>query len=100
MKIGRSFIQDFVSWQPQAITSSVWGSYNHFKKVVLEGIFPLHPLTSWMLSNLIFMVTTKIFVNILRGQIEQYGDTVLNEFGDVPLYQQLELLGRNFLKNY
>ncbi|NMD72294.1 hypothetical protein HHO41_18660 [Bacillus sp. DNRA2] len=92
------FHQDFVSWQPQSITSSVWGKYLHFKKVVLEGIFPLHPLTSWMLSNLSSWLQQRSSLTFLDRQIEQFGYMEINEFGDLPLIPATTIIRSEFFK--
>ncbi|MCM3364237.1 hypothetical protein ACTQ5K_08840 [Niallia sp. Sow4_A1] len=94
----KQFHEDFIEWQPQATTSSVWGSYIHFKKVVLEGIFPLHPLTSWMLSNLSSWLQQRSSLTFLERQIEQYGNTFINEFGDLPLIPATRIIRSEFFK--
>ncbi|WP_456274770.1 hypothetical protein [Bacillus sp. AK031] len=94
----KKFHEDFSSWQPQAITSSVWGSYNHFKKVVLEGIFPLHPLTSWMLSNLSSWLQQRSSLTFLERQIDEYANTEINEFGDLPLIPATRIIRSEFFK--
>jgi hypothetical protein len=92
----KEFHQDFSSWQPQAITSNVWGAFNHFKKVILEGIFPFHPLTTWMLSNLSSWLQQRSSLTFLESQIEQDGDRILNEFGDLPLIPATRIVRSEF----
>lgn len=94
----KDFHQNFINWQPQAIASSVWGSYSHFKKVVLEGIFPLHPLTSWMLSSLSSWLQQRSSLTFLERQIDQFGNTVINEFGDLPLIPATRIIRSEFFK--
>jgi hypothetical protein len=77
------FHEQFLSWTPQAKGSSVWGDFNHFKKVVLEGIYPLHPLTSWMLSNLSSWLQQRSSLTFLEHQITLEGENEINEFGDL-----------------
>ncbi|MBW9235033.1 hypothetical protein JQK62_22965, partial [Leptospira santarosai] len=74
------FHEHFISWTPQAKSSSVWGDFNHFKKVVLEGIYPLHPLTSWMLSNLSSWLQQRSSLTFLERQIDLEGEKEINEF--------------------
>ncbi|WP_341357476.1 hypothetical protein [Rossellomorea sp. y25] len=94
----KEFHQNFIKWQPQALTSSVWGSFNHFKKVILEGTFPLHPLTSWMLSNLSSWLQQRSSLTFLERQIDFEGNTELNEFGSLPLIPATRIIRTEFFK--
>ena len=32
--------------------AGVWGNYTIFRKVIVEGIYPMHPLSTFMLTQL------------------------------------------------
>lgn len=97
-KYWKGFHQNFINLQPQARSSSVWGTYGHFKKVILEGIFPLHPMTSWMLSNLSSWLQQRSSLTFLDRQIEEYGNVVINEFGTLPLIPATRIVRSEFFK--
>lgn len=40
-----------IRWTGEKIQKSVWTSDNLYKTVIMEGCYPLHPLTVWILSN-------------------------------------------------
>lgn len=79
----QQFHQKFMKWVPEAANSSVWSNYFHFKKVILEGIYPLHPLASWILSNLSSWLQQRSSLTFLETQINDLGDLQVNEFGDI-----------------
>lgn len=94
----KKFHDLFTSWVPQSKNSSVWGSFAHFKKVVLEGIYPLHPLTAWMLSNLSSWLQQRSSLTFLERQIEFEGDKDLNEFGDLFVVPATRIIRSEFFK--
>jgi len=90
------FHEQLLSWTPQAKSSSVWGDFNHFKKVVLEGIYPLHPLTSWMLSNLSSWLQQRSSLTFLEDQINLEGEKEINEFGDLVIVPATRIVRTEF----
>ena len=40
-----------LSWSGDKAHKNVWTSNSQYRKVILEGCYPLHPLTVWILSN-------------------------------------------------
>ncbi|WP_409276140.1 hypothetical protein V1499_11135 [Neobacillus sp. SCS-31] len=94
----KKFHELFISWVPQSKNSSVWGSFDHFKKVVLEGIYPLHPLTAWMLSNLSSWLQQRSSLTFLERQIEAEGEKELNEFGDLLVVPATRIIRTEFFK--
>ncbi len=40
-----------IRWAGERIKKTVWTSDDLYKTVILEGCYPLHPLTVWILSN-------------------------------------------------
>lgn len=81
----KEYHQFFINWAPSLAGSSVWSDYNRFQQVVLEGIFPFHPLTSFMMSNLSSWLQQRSALTFLESQINDYGGVELTEFGDLPL---------------
>ncbi|MGX1194601.1 hypothetical protein [Metabacillus sp. SLBN-84] len=92
------FHNDMLKWLPSAQNSSVWNNFNHFKKVILEGIYPLHPLTTWMLSNLSSWLQQRSSLTFLDKQIEHFKDVKIHEFGDLPFIPATTIIESDFFK--
>jgi len=90
------FHENFISWAPQSKNSTVWGDFDRFRKVVLEGIYPLHPLTAWMLSNLSSWLQQRSSLTFLEKQIDFEGDSNLSEFGDLLLVPATRIVRTEF----
>ena len=72
-------IQDALArWDRSNVKKSVWTTPNLYRSVILEGCYPLHPITVWLLSNTsnwmqqrsTIAFTAEMFENIQRATID------------------------------
>lgn len=47
----RRILESIKRWDRSSNRKSVWIDPEMFRKIILQGCYPLHPLTVWMLSN-------------------------------------------------
>lgn len=94
----KEFHKNMLAWLPPANDSSVWNDFNYFKKVILEGIYPLHPLTTWMLSNLSSWLQQRSSLTFLDKQIEYFGEEKLHDFGDLPFIPAITIIQTDFFQ--
>ena len=90
------FHRKLIRWLPDVGNSSVWSNYLHFKKVIIEGIYPLHPLTSWILSNLSSWLQQRSTLTFLETMINDLADHHVNEFGDLILVPATRIVRSEF----
>lgn len=90
------FHKKVIKWIPDAGNSNVWSNYAHFRKVVLEGIYPLHPLTSWILSNLSSWLQQRSTLTFLDTMINTLSDQQVSEFGDLTLVPATRIIRSEF----
>lgn len=50
-KYHKKIFSALTRWDKSAQKKSVWTSYSLYSNVILKGCFPLHPITTWLLSN-------------------------------------------------
>lgn len=92
------FHEKFLAWSPHSKNSSVWGDFEHFRKIVLEGAYPLHPLTTWMLSNLSSWLQQRSSLTFLERQIDLEANNILSEFGDLSTVPATRIIRSEFFK--
>ncbi len=73
------FISDKKDWKglhnrmqeliPDFSNNSVWRDYDLFKKIIVEGIWPLHPLTTWFLTKLDGVVQSRSAISFIEEEI-------------------------------
>jgi len=49
---GKELNKILQKWFPDASASAVWSDYDLFNQVIVEGCWPLHPASTWMLYSL------------------------------------------------
>ncbi len=52
-------------------TKGLWKDYKLFRKVVVEGIYPLHPLATYMLTNLSDYLQNRSSLTLISNYIEE-----------------------------
>jgi hypothetical protein len=53
---------------------SIWSSFTNFLKVIVEGCWPLHPLTVWMLSRQQNIVQNRSAISFIAAEIDKCGN--------------------------
>jgi len=76
------------------ITKGMWRDYKLYRKVVVEGIYPMHPLSTFMLTQLSDYLQNRSSLTLISQYIEGLSDT---EVVDKPLLIMPEYLMRGDL---
>lgn len=89
---------DMLRWLPNATGRSLWSEYERFKKVVVEGTYPLHPVTTWMLANLATWLQQRSALSFVNSEFETLGKSELAEDGALPIIYPIRLIQGDFFK--
>ena len=76
------------------ITKGMWKDYKLYRKVVVEGIYPLHPLSTFMLTQLSDYLQNRSSLTLISQYIEELSET---EVGEIPVLIMPEYLMRGDL---
>lgn len=71
------------------ITKGMWRDYKLFRKVVIEGIYPMHPLSTFMLTQLSDYLQNRSSLTLISQYIFELSDF---EVGNVPILVMPEYL--------
>ena len=71
------------------ITKGIWKDYKLFRKVIVEGIYPLHPLSTFMLTQLSDYLQNRSSLTLISECIERLSDV---EITDTPIMIMPEYL--------
>ena len=70
--------------------TGIWGNYEKFRKVVVEGIYPMHPVSVLMLTQLSDYLQNRSSMNLISQSI---GDISEEDLDDrIPLVMPSELM--------
>ena len=70
----------------------LWTEYSLFKKVAVEGIFPLHPLSTYMLSQLSDYLQNRSSLTLVSTYFDRFADDEITGAGSLPYVYPEELL--------
>ena len=59
-------------------TSGIWGDYNKFRKVIVEGIYPMHPVSVFMLTQLSDYLQNRSSMTLISKYIADVSDVDLD----------------------
>ena len=85
---------DFDKMNKWLITKGMWKDYKLFRKVVIEGIYPMHPLSTFMLTQLSDYLQNRSSLTLISQYIEELSGT---EIGATPTLIMPENLMRGDL---
>lgn len=73
-----SWKSDFEKINRWLITKGMWKDYKLFRKVVVEGIYPMHPLATFMLTQLSDYLQNRSSLTLISHYIEELSSAELN----------------------
>lgn len=85
---------DFEKLNRWLITKGMWKDYKLFRKVVVEGIYPMHPLATYMLTQLSDYLQNRSSLTLISQYIEELTPV---EMSDTPILIMPEYLMRGDL---
>ena len=72
------------------ISSGIWSSYEKYRKVIVEGIYPMHPVSVLMLTQLSGYLQNRSSMNLISRSISSVADTDLSQ--GIPLVLPVDLM--------
>jgi hypothetical protein len=92
----RSTHEDLRRWIPGLEARSLWRDWSRFAKVVLEGTYPLHPITTYMLSAMSDWLQQRSALTFLCNEFERLSDATLDGTSDVPMIWPIRIVQSDF----
>lgn len=75
-EIWKKYFEQINRW---LITKGMWKDYKLFRKVIVEGIYPMHPLATYMLTQLSDYLQNRSSLTLISQYIEELSLTEINE---------------------
>jgi len=93
-----AFHSRFRTWLPTASQKSVWGEPERFNKTIVEGTYPLHPLTTWMLTMLSEWLQQRSALTFVHESFSNFRDVYVEPFGDLPYIRPIRIVQSDFFR--
>lgn len=92
----KSIHENLLRWIPELERRSLWRDWNGFSKVVLEGTYPLHPITTYLLSTMSDWLQQRSALTFLHNEFERLSDKKLDGSPDLPLILPTRIIQSDF----
>lgn len=79
----------FVKMNKWLVTKGMWKDYKMFRKVAVEGIYPMHPLSTFMLTNLSDYLQNRSSLTLISNYIEENSYVDIKESPILIMPEQL-----------
>ena len=83
----KNLFQNINNWSQ---TSGIWADYAKFRKVIVEGIYPMHPISVFMLTQLSDYLQNRSSMNLISQYIADVSDINVDEA--IPIVLPTELM--------
>jgi len=85
-------------WFPLSGRSSVWRDRALFKKVIIEGCWPLSPFATWMLSRLTDSLQHRSAITFLAQAVERASNRAIDEEDSALTISAVDLCGNELIE--
>lgn len=77
-------------WIPNVKTRSAWSNLDSFQRVICEGIYPFHPLTTYLLSSMSDWLQNRSSLVLLDTNIKRFAEYSVDS--QIPLIHPVDIL--------
>ncbi|MGL6119418.1 MAG: hypothetical protein ACRC0V_02835, partial [Fusobacteriaceae bacterium] len=73
--------ENLIKWLPNIENKDIWSNYESFKKIIVEGVYPFNPISTYMLSSMSEWLQNRSSLTMLNKKIKSFGDMEIKEIG-------------------
>ena len=93
-----TLFNNFIKWTINNKTRGLWCDKDKFRKVIIEGIYPFHPFTTYLLTSLSDWYQQRSALQFLISSFKHIENKEIKELGDLPQVYAIDLLKGDFFK--
>lgn len=80
------------TWSESARQRGIWSNYEKFKNVILQGIYPMNPISTWLITYLSDWYQQRSALNFLIKSFEKIEEKDVYELGDLPEIKAIDII--------
>ncbi len=74
----------------------IWTKWEDFQKIILQAIYPLHPISTYLLCSLTDWLQSRSSLTLLNEKVKNLANIEVKESEDLPLIYPVELIRGSF----
>lgn len=86
------------SWLPTSKNRGVWNNKEKFESIILRGIYPFHPLSTWILNYLSDWYQQRSAINFLIESFDTIEEKEVTELGSLPSVMAIDIIKGEFFR--
>lgn len=87
-----------LAWVPAASQKSVWREWDRYASIIVEGTYPLHSLTTWMLTTFSEWLQQRSALTFVHDALNRFKDLHVDQFGDLPYVRAIRIIQSDFFQ--
>lgn len=84
---------DMTGWLP---LKGIWSQWGDFSRIILNAIYPLHPLSTYLLCQLTDWLQSRSSLTLLSEKVRQMSTVEIGEEGKLPMIYPVDLIKGSF----
>ncbi|MDD3334650.1 MAG: hypothetical protein PHI98_03945 [Eubacteriales bacterium] len=84
-----ALFDDLQKWVP---LHGIWNNWSDYSRIILEEIYPLHPISTYLLCNLTNWLQSRSSLTLLSEKVRLIGNQIVDASSPLPLIYPVELL--------
>ena len=88
----REIHENIKRWIPETNSKGVWSSWDKYNQVILKGIYPFHPISTWLLSSLSNWLQNRSSLTLINRKIKENNSLEIDEFGSLCFISPVSLV--------
>lgn len=87
-------------WISSTQNKGIWSDWNKFNGIVIKGIYPLNPITTWIITYLSDWYQQRSALNFLLKSFPNIENEEITELGDLPQILPIDIIKGEFFKEF
>ena len=80
------------AWVEGINKRGIWSNYDKYKNVILQGIYPLNPIATWLITYLSDWYQQRSALNFLIKSFEKIEEKEIHELGNLPEIKATDII--------
>lgn len=79
-------------WIDNVGNRGIWKNYSKYKEIIVEGIYPLDPVATWLITDLSDWYQQRSALNFLMKSFSEIEEKEIHEFGTIPTIKAIDII--------
>lgn len=88
----KNVFESLNNWVEGVSNRGIWSNYDKYKNVILQGVYPLNPIATWLITYLSDWYQQRSALNFLIKSFEKIEEKEIHELGNLPEIKATDII--------